>query len=93
MVIPEGRELWGWRGFNQVLIGLLEPRRAGGLATDKIDPRVRLVQVHDQNLSGQYSRQSFKDTVIHGGEDLIALPKIARTSMGGCNMGKEIANH
>uniref|UniRef100_A0A2N9FWW1 Reverse transcriptase domain-containing protein n=1 Tax=Fagus sylvatica TaxID=28930 RepID=A0A2N9FWW1_FAGSY len=69
ILIPEGRDLWGWRGLSQVVDGLLgadQPPRQRHLATHS-----EVHQRQDGKLSHQNQREqrTFKDAVIIGIND------------------------
>ena len=66
MIIPEGRELWEWRGLNQVVDGLLEPNVTRNQANRIVGygRPAKPILHHDQPES-----HKFKDAVIIGIND------------------------
>jgi hypothetical protein len=83
VVIPEGRDLWGWHGFSQVLTGLLNLRRNSGKQPVRaMESRPRSSQLHDRCSNTQVQRRSFKEAVNQGGNIAILLPNIVGKSIG-----------
>ena len=83
VVIPEGRDLWGWHGFSQVLTGLLNPgRNSGKQPAAAIESRRRSSQFRDRHSDNQVQRRSFKEAVNQGANIAISLPNIAGKSIG-----------
>ena len=83
VVIPEGRDLWGWHGFSQVLIGLLNlGRNSGKQPVGTMESRPRSSKLHDRRSDTQVQIRSFKEAINQGGNIAISLPNILGKSIG-----------
>ena len=92
VVIPKGRNLWGWQGFSQVLYGLVDSRKPEIHGTENTDPQLRNPQPSDWIPDAQNQWRSFKDVMNQGEGVMISLPKIKGTLNGRSDKGKSISN-
>ena len=78
VIIPEGREGGGWRGFSQEVDGVLTPADFALHHQRRQTPSPAASGVHKNSNTGGESR-TFKEAVIHGNE----IPKFLHASNGG----------
>ena len=78
MIIPEGREGGGWRGFSQEVDGVLTPAGSTLHHQRRQTSLPAASGVHNNSNTVVESR-NFKEAVIHGNE----IPKILHASNGG----------
>ena len=78
VIIPEGKEGGGWRGFSQEVDGVLTPAGSALHHQRRQTPSPVASGVHKNSNTGGESR-TFKEAMIHGNE----IPKFLHANNGG----------
>jgi hypothetical protein len=84
VIIPDGRESWGWRGLSEELAGLLNPKAAAIHGDIHRQPHAGKTPVQG-NFRNEFC--SFKTAVTQGKN----LPKISPINSGAANFAGEIS--